>query len=186
MVYTTSLTTPIFGLRREIDRLFEDAFSGRGDRNMWAPAVNVRETTNELAFEFELPGIKPDQVDITCDNGILTIKGERRQERKEGDEGQYHIIERTYGAFSRSFQLPQGVDEDQIQADFEDGVLRVHVPKAALPQPKKIQIKPGAAAGGDGQRQVSGQSRTTSESKRGTNQSGEKQRGEMAASESRR
>src|SRR5687768_1688700 len=68
MLYTTSHTAPIFGLRREIDRLFEDAFSGRSDRAAWSPVVNVQETGNELAFEFELPGLKADQVEITCDN----------------------------------------------------------------------------------------------------------------------
>ena len=185
MMYTTSLTAPIFGLRREIDRLFEDAFSGRSDRAAWSPVVNVQETGNELAFEFELPGLKADQVEITCDNGILTVRGERRQERKEGDEeSRYHIIERSYGVFTRSFQLPQNVDEQQISADFEDGVLRVHVPKAALPQPRKIQIQGGDTAQRS-QAKISGQGRTE-EPKRGNNAGGEKQRGEMAASGSSR
>ena len=182
MLYSTSLTAPIFGLRREIDRLFEDAFSGRGnDRTTWAPLVNVRESKDELAFDFELPGIKPEQVEITAENGVLTVKGERREERKEGDEdSRYHVIERMYGAFSRSFQLPQGVDEGQIKADFEDGVLRIHVPKAALPQPRRIQVQAGRSERSPAQ--VSGQSRT-SETKRGNGSStnAERKRGEMAA-----
>jgi HSP20 family protein len=181
MMYTTSLSAPIFGLRREIDRLFEDAFSGRGDRTAWSPVVNVHETANELVFEFELPGLKADQVEITCDNGVLTVRGERRQERKEGDEqSRYHIIERLYGAFTRSFQLPQTVDEQQISAEFEDGVLRVNVPKAALPQPRKIQIQAGQS-GQRSQAKISGQNRSE-EPKRGSNSGGEKERGEMAAS----
>jgi HSP20 family protein len=186
MVYTTSITAPIFGLRREIDRIFEDAFSGRGDRATWSPVVNVREAANELAFEFELPGLKPDQVEITCDNGILMVRGERRQERKEGDdESRYHIIERSYGAFTRSFQLPQNVDEQQISADFEDGVLSVHVPKAALPQPRKIQIQAGVGSQKN-QAKITGQGRAAEESKRGNESGGEKQRGEMAASSPKR
>jgi HSP20 family protein len=143
MAYRTSLTSPVFGLRREIDRLFEDTFAGNGAQGSWTPSVNIRESSDALAFEMELPGIKPNQVEVTCDNGVLTIRGERRDERKEGNEGRYHLVERSYGAFSRSFQLPQNVDEEQIQATFEDGMLHVRVPKAALPQPRRIEIQPG-------------------------------------------
>ena len=187
MLYSTSLTAPLFGLRREIDRLFEDTFQGRGDRSTWTPTVNVRESNKELTFEFELPGLKPDQVEITAENGVLTITGERKEERKEGEESRYHIIERTYGAFSRSFALPQGVDEEQIDADFEDGVLRVHVPKAALPQPRRIQIQPGKGQGKTEAQVSGGQSRTVGDGKRGggTGTNAEKNRGEMAASSGR-
>ncbi|HEX8850577.1 MAG TPA: Hsp20/alpha crystallin family protein, partial [Gemmatimonadaceae bacterium] len=70
-------------------------------------------------------------------------------ERKEGNEEQYHLVERVYGAFSRSFQLPKNLDEGKIEASFEHGVLTVRIPKAALPQPKKIQVKAGASAGSE-------------------------------------
>lgn len=145
MVYRTTLTAPVFGLRREIDRLFDDAF-GRADsgRTGWSPAANVHEDDRSLTFEFELPGFRPDQVEVTADNGVLTVRGERQEERKEGDERRYHLLERTSGSFSRSFQLPQGLDENQIEATFEHGVLTVRVPKAALPQPRKIEIRSGA------------------------------------------
>ena len=145
MVYRTALTTPVFGLRREIDRLFEDAF-GRGEsgRSGWTPAVNIHEDDTSLSFEFELPGFRPDQVEVTADNGVLTVRGERQEERKEGDERRYHLVERTSGSFVRSFQLPQGLDEDKIEASFEHGLLQVRVPKAALPQPRKIEIRSGA------------------------------------------
>lgn len=142
MAYRTSLTSPVFGLRREIDRLFEDTFAGNGGQ-AWTPSVNIRESADALAFEVELPGLKRDQVEVTCDNGVLTVRGERRDERKEGQEGRYHLVERNYGSFSRSFQLPQNVDEDQIQASFEDGMLMVRVPKAAIPQPRRIEIQGG-------------------------------------------
>lgn len=141
MMYRTSLSTPVFGLRREIDRLFEDTF-GRGDGlTSWSPAVEVRESDNELRFDAELPGMKPDDVEITAENGILTIRGEKHSEMKEGDDKtRYHVVERTYGSFSRSFQLPKGLDESKIEADYEDGILSIRIPKTALPQPRKISI----------------------------------------------
>ena len=141
MLYRTSLSTPVFGLRREIDRLFEDTF-GRGDGlSAWSPAVEVRESDNELRFDAELPGMKPEDVEITAENGVLTIRGEKRSEMKEGDDKtRYHVVERTYGSFSRSFQLPKGLDESKIEADYEDGILSIRIPKTALPQPRKISI----------------------------------------------
>jgi HSP20 family protein len=147
MVYRTTLAAPVFSLRREIDRLFEDTFgSGNGPTGTaWSPAVNVREDDKDLTFTVELPGVKPDQVEITADNGVLTVRGERKESRQEGDDkARYHIVERSYGAFSRSFQLPKGLDESKIDASFDDGVLTIHIPKAALPQPQRIQIKTGS------------------------------------------
>jgi len=141
MVYRTTLSAPVFGLRREIDRLFEDTF-GRGDgTTSWSPAVDVRESDKEVRIEVELPGIKPEEVELTSENGVLTIRGEKRSERKEGDEqNRYHLVERSYGSFVRSFQLPQGLDESKIEASYNDGILSVHIPKTALPQPRRIQI----------------------------------------------
>ena len=155
MLYRTAVSAPVFGLRREIDRLFEDTF-GRGDTsNGWTPAVDVRESEKELRLEVELPGIDPGEVELTAENGVLTIRGEKRTERKEGDEGsRYHVVERSYGSFIRSFQMPQGLDESKIEADFNNGILTIHLPKAALPQPKKIQI---SSRDSSRQAQVSGQ-----------------------------
>jgi HSP20 family protein len=152
--------TPLFSLRREIDRVFEDAFGGRSGGATWAPAVDVCEEKDEIRLDVDLPGIKPENVDINVENGLLTIRGEKRDERKEGEEGRYHMIERSYGSFFRSFTLPQGVSEEQISADFEHGVLHIRIPKAALPQPRRIQIS-GArqeqtAGETQGRRQVSG------------------------------
>jgi HSP20 family protein len=157
MLYRTSPTAPVFGLRREIDRLFEDTF-GRGESgSSWTPAVDVQENQNELRLDVELPGLNPDEVEITADNGVLTIRGEKQIERKEGDESRYHVVERSYGSFLRSFQLPQGLDESRIEASFNNGMLAIHIPKSALPQPKKIQIKSGATGevGAGSQRQMS-------------------------------
>lgn len=169
MYYTNSLSAPVFGLRREIDRLFEDTF-GRGNNGMssWSPAVDVRETDKELRLEVELPGINPDDVELTAENGVLTVHGEKKTERKEGDdESRYHMIERSYGTFTRSFQLPQGLDESKIQADYNHGILSIHIPKTALPQPRRIQIgnQAGKQAqvsnGSSKQNQVTGQTEKT-------------------------
>lgn len=141
MVYRGSLTGPVFGLRREIDRLFEDTFGGDARRTGWVPAVDIREDNKEIALEIELPGIKPSDVEVTAENGVLTIRGEKQSTSSEGSEGRYHVVERSYGSFTRSFQLPTGVDEQRIEADFVDGVLVVRIPKAALAQPRRIEIR---------------------------------------------
>jgi len=165
MVYRGSLTGPVFGLRREIDRLFEDTFGGgEARRTGWIPAVDVREDNKEIVLEIELPGIKPSDVEVTAENGVLTIRGEKQGTSTEGEEGRYHVVERTYGSFTRSFQLPSAVDERSIDAEFEDGLLSVHIPKAAIAQPRKIEIRNtgsqpsirGAGSQGSGSQTASG------------------------------
>ena len=149
MLYATTSTAPVFGLRREIDRLFEDTF-GRGQlgRGEWAPAVNIHETDQELTFAVELPGVRLEDIAVSAINGVLTIQGERTENAKEGEDRRYYLVERNYGSFMRRFQLPQGVDSERIEADVEQGILQVRIPKAALPQPKKILITAGADANG--------------------------------------
>ena len=138
MLYRMTTGAPIFGLRREIDRLFEDTFGREG--GSFTPAVDIKENENEIRLELELPGLKPEQVEIIAENGVLTVRGEKQSERKEGEDNRYQVVERSYGTFVRTFQLPPGVDEDQIKAEFENGVLSLSIPKAALPQPKRIRI----------------------------------------------
>lgn len=135
--FTTGFT-PLLSLRREIDRLFEDVAGGT--KGAWLPAVDVREEEKSLAIDVELPGIKPEEVTIDVENGVLTLSGEKRAEREEKEKGRYHMVERTYGSFLRSFQLPPGVDESQIKAEFADGLLTIRIPKTALPQPRRIEI----------------------------------------------
>src|SRR4051812_259233 len=159
MLYRMTTTSPIFGLRREIDRLFEDTFARDG--NAWTPAVDIKETENDIRVELELPGMKPEDVEITAENGVLTIRGEKRSERKEGEENRYHVVERAYGSFMRTFQLPQGIDEEQINAEFENGILTLLVPKTALPQPHRIQI--------NGAQKEKQQSRVTAGSSKASN-----------------
>ncbi len=138
MLYRMTTGAPIFGLRREIDRLFDDTFARNS--SSFTPAVDLKENDKEIRLELELPGMKPEDVEITAENGVLTVRGEKQEERKEGEDNRYQVIERVYGTFLRTFQLPQGVDEDQIKAEFNNGVLSLHIPKAALPQPKRIEI----------------------------------------------
>ena len=164
MLYSMTTSSPIFGLRREIDRLFEDTFARDG--NNWTPAVDIKESDNDIRIDLELPGLRPEDVEITAENGLLTIRGEKRSERKEGDDGRYHVVERSYGTFMRTFTLPQGVDESQIQAEFNDGVLSIRIPKSALPQPRRIQIAGNQerqqASVGSGNVSTSGQQRQQS------------------------
>ena len=152
----------MFDLRREIDRLFEDAFGTQGGGAGGAltsggngggraaagrsvpPAGAAREEQHEVVLHMDLPGVRPDDVDISVENGLLTVRGQRHQQRKEGQEGRYQFVERSYGSFYRAIQLPQNVDESQIKADFEHGELIIHVPKPALPQPRKVQIGVGS------------------------------------------
>jgi HSP20 family protein len=132
-------STPLFGLRREIDRMFDDALNAPGTAR-WTPAVDIRENQHAISLDFELPGLKPEDVELSVENGVLTVSGQKRAMRKEGEEGRWHMVERTYGSFFRSFQLPKGVDESKIEANFDSGVLTVSIPKAALPQPRRIEI----------------------------------------------
>ena len=138
MLYRMTTGAPIFGLRREIDRLFDDTFAHNA--GSFTPAVDIKENDKEIRLEVELPGLRPEDVEITAENGVLTVRGEKQEERKEGEDNRYQVVERVYGTFLRTFQLPQGVDEDQIKAEFNNGVLSLHIPKAALPQPKRIEI----------------------------------------------
>ena len=142
MVYTTTLTAPAFALRRQIDRLLEQSLghdhTGHGD---WVPAVDIRETEGELTFSVELPGLRPEDVEVTAVEGILSIHGVRSAVRSEGEQERYHLVERSYGSFLRRFNLPQGVDADKIEAEVTEGVLHVRIPRLALPEPKRIQVK---------------------------------------------
>lgn len=145
MVRTVKFTSPVFGLRREIDKLFEDTFGNAGlptlGTNAWMPAVDVKETHDAVLFELEMPGVSEEKLEITCEGGVLAISGEKSAMKKEGEEGKYHIVERTFGSFRRSFQLPANVQEDKIEATLTNGVLHVRVPKAEQPKPKKIEIR---------------------------------------------
>ena len=136
-------------LRTPFDRLFNQMLQsgwgaqpgteGVSDR-AWTPAVDVKETQDALQFHVELPGLKKEDVEITIENNVLTIAGERKFEKETKDEN-YHRLERSYGAFSRSFTLPTGVRSEQVEAKFENGVLAVTLPKQEESKPRKISIR---------------------------------------------
>jgi HSP20 family protein len=123
--------------------------------------VDIRETDHELIFTVELPGIAPEGVEVTAQDHILVIRGERVEQEEE--EGRYHLVERNVGAFMRHFHLPQGVDTNKIDANFDQGVLCVRIPKAALPQPTKIRINVGTSVTSHS-RQTNGRGENRSES----------------------
>jgi HSP20 family protein len=118
--------------------------SGRATTTAWAPALDISERKDAYLVTVELPGLKPEDLDITMEDGLLTIQGER-QFTSESSEQQYHRVERRYGAFRRSITLPAHVMAEGIQASFEDGVLQILVPKAEEATPKRIQVRPGRA-----------------------------------------
>lgn len=134
-------------VRSEIDRMFDEVFGGLGrrfgggDLAEWSPAVDVYSKDGDLVIKAELPGMKPEDVDITLQEGVLTISGERKAEQEREGAG-YYVKERRYGSFRRSMRLPEGVDESKIHARFEDGVLEVVVEGAgAVTEPRRIQIE---------------------------------------------
>lgn len=136
---------PFTEMQRFQEELMNRRVAGRNGNGLaFRPAVDIFEDDGQIVINAELPGMKPEDVDIDVHEGILTLRGERRLENEERREG-YHRVERSYGSFSRSFSLPEGVDPDGCQANMTDGVLTVTLPKKPLPEPKKIEVK---AAGG--------------------------------------
>lgn len=131
-------------LRERMNRLFEDMAASRGEEkdlttSSWAPAVDIYETENEVVLTAEIPGIEEKDIEIKVEDNTLTLKGERKFE-KETKEENYHRIERAYGSFFRSFTLPAFVDQDMIEAEHENGVLKIRVPKRAELKPRKVKI----------------------------------------------
>lgn len=132
----------MMSLRNAMDQLFDSAFVG--PNVAWQPetlgvAMDVIENPDKYVVKASLPGIKPEELEVTFNNNVLTIKGEVKEE-KEVDEARYHLRERRYGAFARSFSLPTNVKSDAIQANYEQGVLTLTLPKAEEARPKKISV----------------------------------------------
>ncbi len=108
----------------------------------WTPSVDIQETDNEYLVKAELPEVRKEDVKVTVENGILTLQGERKQEKEEKGK-KFHRIERSYGTFLRTFTVPSDADEAKVAADFKEGILRVHLPKTEKPRPKAIDVKVG-------------------------------------------
>jgi len=135
----------LFGIQREMNKMFNNFF--RGDIQdedsalmAWTPAVDIAEHDDEYLVKVELPGVNKDEVKITVESNILTIRGEKKQE-KEIKKENYHRVERSYGSFQRSFTLPTTVKSDKIDASYKDGILSVSLPKAEEAKPKQIEVK---------------------------------------------
>ncbi len=106
----------------------------------WNPAVDIQETENEFVLKADLPDVKKEDVKVAFEDGVLSVEGERKQEKEEKGK-RFHKVERAYGKFFRRFVLPTDVDAEHTKAEFKDGVLHVHLPKAATAKPKAIEVK---------------------------------------------
>jgi HSP20 family protein len=132
-------------MRRDMDR-FWDSFLEGGLRKRteegkeWFPSLDVAETKNDLVVKAEVPGMDAKNIDISLSDGMLTIKGEKKEEKEE-KEADYHLVERSYGAFTRSIRLPAEVQGDKINATYKNGVLKITLPKSEEAKKKEIKIK---------------------------------------------
>lgn len=132
-------------LRREMDRVFDRFFEGwpfrpSAEGREWAPSVDVSETAKKVVVKAEVPGMDAKDIDITVTGDLVTIRGERKQEKEEKEEN-FHRIERSYGAFSRSIRLPAEVETDKVDAAYKDGVLKITMSKTKKASAKKIEVK---------------------------------------------
>lgn len=151
MLSITRFNSPVLSdvqtLQRRLGRLFDEAFQGwpttqsdNGALIGWVPPVDVLEDKDAVQIAVELPGVKADDVKISLENGVLTIRGEKQQAAEEKTE-HVHRYERSYGVFERSFTVPTTVDADHIQASYELGVLTVRLPKVEKAKPRQIMVK---------------------------------------------
>jgi HSP20 family protein len=137
-------------IQNEMNRLFNTFFDTPTTRNggngiaqrRWIPAMDLVETPEDFVLRADLPGLSENEVHIEVENDTLTVSGERKAEHEERKEG-YYRVERSYGSFSRSLTLPEGVDADAVKASFENGVLEVRIPKPETRKPRKVAISVG-------------------------------------------
>ncbi|MGD8426414.1 MAG: Hsp20/alpha crystallin family protein [Balneolaceae bacterium] len=146
LVKYPSSTTAVTNLRREMDRIFNDLipFSWRFEEpeteiGFWSPKADMVETDNEYIVDVDLPGLTKKDIQINYHDNVLTIEGERKEEKKEEREG-YLRSERYFGSFKRSFMLPAAITDEKIKATFKDGVLKVNIPKAEKSKRKTVAI----------------------------------------------
>ena len=137
-------------LQEEVNRLFSTnltrAFGDEGiGRGAWAPSVDIYENKDQIVLEAELPGMKQEDFDLSIENNVITLRGERKFEKTDETDN-YHRVERSYGAFTRSFTLPQTVSAEGATAEYNDGVLRVTLPKREETKSRRIQVT-GSGAG---------------------------------------
>lgn len=132
-------------MQERINRIFGDAYTRRHDddlnqRGEWFPPVDIYENAQqEIVMKAELPGLSREDIDLRVENNTLTLRGERKRDSEVKQE-QFHRVERSYGAFSRSFALPTRIDTDKVRAEFRDGVLTVSLPVKAEAKPRQIEV----------------------------------------------
>lgn len=134
------------GAQEDLNRMFKRGWlqapgtgEGLAEGGKWAPALDIYEAGDALVVEAELPGMDPKDIDVTVDDGVLTIKGERKHERDVQEES-YYRVERAYGFFQRAVRLPAEAEPDSVKASYEAGVLRVTVPKVEPKKPKSVPV----------------------------------------------
>lgn len=130
-------------MRKEMDRIwdrFSQEFSTSTLEQDWNPPLDLMETESSLVAEIEVPGINPDKIDISITTDVLTFTGEKKKE-VENKGKSYHLVERTYGKFSRSIRLPTTVNPDQVEARYKDGILRITLSKTEVAKSKRIEVK---------------------------------------------
>ena len=135
-------------LQDQVNRLFNDVFERNSEESSltaWAPSVDVYETEHELVVKADLPEVDPEDLDIRVENNILTIRGERKFEKKVSEEN-YLRVERAYCSFARSFTLANTVNSEAIKADYQNGVLTLSIPKKEEAKPKQIKVNVGTPA----------------------------------------
>ncbi|PLY17137.1 MAG: heat-shock protein Hsp20 [Sedimenticola sp.] len=143
LVRTSPLDT-MKQLQREMDRLFKSPITLDDTSNVvggdWVPAVDIKEEDDKFVVHADIPGVAPSDIEVSTENGMLTIKGERKHESKE-EKDNYKRIERSYGSFYRRFSLPDNTDQDKISATGNNGVLEITIPKVEVRKPHKIAVK---------------------------------------------
>ena len=132
-------------MNRLFNTFFDSPSNGAPALRRWIPAMDVTETDEQYVLRADLPGISESDVNVELDDNVLTISGERKSETEQRSKGVYRV-ERASGSFSRSVTLPEGVDAESIQANFDNGVLEIRIPKPEQPKPRKVQISVGGTA----------------------------------------
>ena len=136
-------------LQDRLNRLFRESYNGEGREESltttsFAPAVDVYEDEHQVTLKIEVPGIDEKDIDVRVENNTLTVHGERKIEKEEKEEN-YRRVERHYGTFTRTFNLPQTVDSEKVSANYDKGVLKITLPKKAEAKPKQIKVNVGSA-----------------------------------------
>lgn len=132
-------------IQNEMSRVFDNAVAGVEDgsnvvTNRWTPAVDIDEDSERFVITADIPGVAPEEIEVTMENGVLAIKGERRLEARDAGDNSHRRVERVYGSFYRRFTLPDTADAEAISASGKHGVLEVVIPKRAALQPRRIAV----------------------------------------------